>query len=104
MAHSTKACADLDSGSAARCARSNISRARSSVTTRDQPSAILKATTRTHEYIQHAAECREMARTAQPFHRQQLEQMAETWEQLAKARKAQLEKQGKAEEDEVAAE
>jgi hypothetical protein len=43
-----------------------------------------------HEYLQHAAECRDMARTAQPAHRQQLEQMAETWEQLAETRKRQL--------------
>jgi hypothetical protein len=47
-----------------------------------------------HEYLQHAAECREMARIALPEHRQQLEQMATTWEQLAAARKRQLEKQG----------
>ena len=46
-----------------------------------------------NEYIQHAAECRAMARTAPPAHRQQLEQMAETWEQLADARKRQLDKQ-----------
>ena len=51
------------------------------------------------EYLQHAAECREMARTALPAHRQQLEQMAETWEQLAAARKRQLEKSGKAEDN-----
>ena len=48
-----------------------------------------------HEYLLHAAECREMARTASPAHRQQLEQMAETWEQLAEARKRQLEKHRK---------
>jgi hypothetical protein len=48
-----------------------------------------------HEYLQHAAECRDMARTAPPAHRQQLEQMAETWEQLADARKRQMQKQGK---------
>ena len=52
-----------------------------------------------HEYLQHAAECREMARTALPTHRQQLEQMAETWEQLAAARKRQMEKPGKSEDD-----
>jgi hypothetical protein len=46
------------------------------------------------DYRKHAAECREMARTALPSHRQQLEQMAETWEQLAIARKRQLERQG----------
>ena len=44
------------------------------------------------EYLEHAAECREMARTALPSHRQQLEQMAETWDQLAEARKRQLER------------
>ena len=44
------------------------------------------------EYLHHAAECRDMARTALPAHRHQLEQMAETWEQLAEARKRQLEK------------
>lgn len=49
------------------------------------------------DYLKHAAECREMARTALPSHRQQLEQMAETWEQLAAARKRQLERQGLAE-------
>jgi hypothetical protein len=38
------------------------------------------------EYLQHAADCREMARTA--AHRQQLEQMAETWEQRQLHRKS----------------
>jgi hypothetical protein len=38
----------------------------------------------------HAAKCREMARRASPAHRQQLEQMAETWEQLAHSRQRQL--------------
>jgi hypothetical protein len=52
-----------------------------------------------HEYLDHAAKCREMARTAPPTHRVQLEQMAATWEQLAQARKHQLEKQGKTGED-----
>ena len=46
------------------------------------------------EYLRHAAECRDMARTAPPSHRQQLAQMAETWEHLAAARKQQLEKPG----------
>jgi hypothetical protein len=50
-----------------------------------------------HEYVQHASECREMARTAIPAHRSQLEQMALTWEQLAEARKKQLKKGGKSE-------
>jgi hypothetical protein len=54
-----------------------------------------------HEYQQHAAECRAMARTAPLSHRAQLIQMAETWEQLAEARKRQLGKLGKTEEDEV---
>ena len=49
------------------------------------------------DYLKHAAECREMARTAPPSHRLQLEQMAETWEQLAEARKKQLEKDGTSE-------
>jgi hypothetical protein len=36
------------------------------------------------EYFRYAAECRGMARTASPAaHRQQLEQMADAWEQLA---------------------
>jgi hypothetical protein len=47
-----------------------------------------------HEYREHAAECREMARTAPPAHRQQLEQMAATWEQLAGARQRKLLKGG----------
>ncbi|MGB8895632.1 MAG: hypothetical protein WCD13_15200 [Pseudolabrys sp.] len=34
-----------------------------------------------------------------PAHRQQLEQMTETWDQLAEARKRQLEKHGKFTED-----
>ena len=51
------------------------------------------------EYLQHAAECWDMARTAIPQHRQQLEQMAETWEQLAKARKRHLLTIGKTEDD-----
>ena len=50
-----------------------------------------------HEYREHAAECREMARTAPPTHRQQLEQMAATWEQLASARQRKLHKLGKTE-------
>lgn len=47
-----------------------------------------------HEYREHAAECREMARTAPPAHRQQLEQMAATWDQLASARQRKLKKLG----------
>jgi glycyl-tRNA synthetase beta subunit len=40
------------------------------------------------EYLSHAAECRDMARTASATHRQQLQQMAETWEQLAEGTQA----------------
>src|SRR5262249_19769685 len=47
-----------------------------------------------HEYREHAAECREMARTASPAHRQQLEQMAATWDQLAAARQRTLHRAG----------
>jgi hypothetical protein len=50
------------------------------------------------EYIKHAEECRDMARTAQPSHRVQLEDMAQTWDKLAEARRRQLEKEGKTEE------
>jgi hypothetical protein len=42
------------------------------------------------EYYQNAAECREVARTSSPAHRQQLEEMAETWERLAQARRHRL--------------
>jgi hypothetical protein len=48
-----------------------------------------------HEYIEHADECRRMARVALPPHRSQLEQMALTWEQLAEARRRQLAKQSR---------
>jgi hypothetical protein len=45
------------------------------------------------EYLQHAAECRAMAQASSPVqHREQLEQMAQTWEQLAEARRRQIEK------------
>ena len=47
-----------------------------------------------NDYLRHAAECREMARSAPPAHRIQLEQMANVWEQLAEARKRKLEGQG----------
>ena len=53
------------------------------------------------EYHMHAAECRNMARTASPAHRQQLEQMAETWEQLAEARKKALERRGLTDDEEA---
>ena len=44
-----------------------------------------------------------MARNAQPTQRSQLIQMAETWEQLAEARRRQLAKEGKTEESEAPA-
>jgi hypothetical protein len=44
------------------------------------------------EYLQHAQECRDMMKTAQPQHRAQLRQMAETWEELAETRRRQLER------------
>jgi hypothetical protein len=44
------------------------------------------------EYLRYAAECREMARTCSSGRRQQLEQMAATWEQLAKSREQHLQK------------
>jgi hypothetical protein len=47
-----------------------------------------------NDYLRHAAECREMARTVPHGHRAQLEQMADVWEQLAEDRKRQLEKRG----------
>ena len=47
--------------------------------------------TKTEEYRQNAAKCREVARTASPIHRQQLEEIAETWERLEKARQHRLE-------------
>ena len=49
------------------------------------------------DYLRHAAECREIARTAPPSHRAQLEQMAQTWEQLALTRKRQLKQSGQTE-------
>ena len=48
------------------------------------------------EYLDHASECRTLARAAPQGHRQQLEDMAQTWEQLAEARKRELKKQLKA--------
>ena len=45
------------------------------------------------EYLEHASECRELARAAHPAHREQLEEMAQTWEQLAEARKRKIKKQ-----------
>ena len=53
------------------------------------------------DYLRHATECRDMARSASPTHRHQLEQMAEVWEQLAEARRHELEKHGKSVGDEA---
>jgi hypothetical protein len=50
------------------------------------------------EYLMHAAECRDMARTATPAHKAQLENMAETWE-LAEARRKMLQARGLTEDD-----
>jgi hypothetical protein len=46
------------------------------------------------EHLQHARECREMERTFDLESRQQLEEMAKAWEQMAEARRQQLRKQG----------
>ena len=45
------------------------------------------------EYLEHASKCRTLARTAPPAHREQLEEMAVTWEQLAEARRGKIKKQ-----------
>jgi hypothetical protein len=45
------------------------------------------------EYLEHASECRTLARTVPPAHREQLEEMALTWEQLAEARRGKIKKQ-----------
>lgn len=43
------------------------------------------------EYEQHAAECRQMAaKTSNPIHKKQLEEMADAWGMLARERKRQL--------------
>jgi hypothetical protein len=48
------------------------------------------------EYRAHADECRRLAAiTNDPEHRQQLTQMADTWEMLAQARARQLMRAGK---------
>jgi hypothetical protein len=51
------------------------------------------------EYLAHAAECREMARTASAGRREQLENMADTWEQLAESGRRKLRSLGKTEDD-----
>jgi hypothetical protein len=46
------------------------------------------------EYQHHAMECRQMAgQMKDPVHKKQLEEMAETWDTLAEARRRQLLKQ-----------
>lgn len=46
------------------------------------------------EYRAHAQECRDMAlKMSDPVHKQQLEEMAEAWEMLAREREKQLSKQ-----------
>jgi len=50
------------------------------------------------EYLEHAQQCRQMARTALPEHRQQYEDMAVTWEQLAENRQKQLKQEGTSDE------
>jgi len=44
------------------------------------------------EYLGHASECRTLARAAPSAHRQQLEDMARTWERLAKDRVREVQK------------
>ena len=47
------------------------------------------------EYLEHAQECRLMARSAkESSHKEQLENMAATWDSLAAARRKQLARQG----------
>ena len=48
------------------------------------------------EYLQHAAECQQLARTAQsPEHREMLLSMATTWTSLAKDRQESMARQGR---------
>jgi hypothetical protein len=52
------------------------------------------------DYLQHAAECRDMARTvSSPAHREQLVRMADTWDALAAARQRKMARDGKTEDD-----
>ena len=44
------------------------------------------------EFLRHAEECRQMMQTARPEYRAQLQNMADTWEQLADSRRRQLER------------
>ena len=45
---------------------------------------------KTSEYLSRASECRELARSASPSRREELEHMAATYEQLAEMRKRRL--------------
>jgi hypothetical protein len=63
-------------------------------------SKIIALMKKASEYLKHAAECREMARTAPAAHRVQLEQMARTWEQLAESRKRRAKQKDVPEDDE----
>jgi hypothetical protein len=46
------------------------------------------------DYLKHAVECRDMARTASSQHKPVLEQMAKSWEELAETRKRHLDLRG----------
>jgi hypothetical protein len=52
-----------------------------------------------NEYLQRAAECRDMARNAHARHKAQLENMAVTWELLAESRKKILMARGLTQDD-----
>jgi hypothetical protein len=43
------------------------------------------------EYLERAAECRETAKTVVPEHREELEEMARAWDQLAASRRGAIE-------------
>jgi hypothetical protein len=43
-----------------------------------------------HEYREHAEECRRLAKTASGEHKAHLENMAETWDNLAKDREERI--------------
>jgi hypothetical protein len=47
------------------------------------------------EYLEHAAQCRSLGNRGDPQMRQQLLNMAETWEKLAADRQAQIERQAR---------
>lgn len=47
------------------------------------------------DYREHAAECRRMARRAPLEFRQQLEDMAKAWEELAEVRRREMQKRSK---------